>query len=68
MTDGITHVSDTFFFNLSMAEPLDSVFHLAFKVVLVMNVHECDYNISFLQWKIFPFYPSDYRDPGVVRH
>ena len=31
MTDGITHVSDTFFFNLSMAEPLDSVFHLAFK-------------------------------------
>ena len=28
-----------------------------------MNVNECDYNISFLRWKIFPFYPCDYRDP-----
>ena len=36
-----------------------------------MNVNGCDYNISFLRWKIFPFYPCDYRDPvgaggGVV--
>ena len=65
MTDGITHASNTFFFfNLCMAEALDSVFHSAFKGNFGHEYSWCDYNISFLQWKIFPFYPCDYRDPG----
>ena len=47
-----------------MAEALDSVFHSAFKGNFGHEYSWCDYNISFLQWKIFPFYPCDYRDPG----
>ena len=62
MTDSITHASDTFFFSLCMAEPLDSVFRSVFKVILLINVHGCNY-LDFTR-ENFPFYPSDYLDPG----
>ena len=48
-----------------MAEPLDSVFHLALKGNFG---HKCSW--MRLHWLFtkenFPFYFSDYRDPGVV--
>ena len=65
MTDSITHASDTFFsFSLCIAEPLDSVFRSVFKVILLMNVHGCNYLAFYKLKENFPFSPSDYRDPG----